>query len=174
MFNVYITGIACFDKYARAATLITDRLRIALTLITDCSYWNLAFLNKMYEMYAVHQSWQFIPFNRVLVKINFNANFFFFAKKHLQFLSSTILVKNYLKKEKKKDAKKHKPHSSKNQITSKQFFDCFRWVARHWNMYVLTKWIQIVSQRTEYTGYRLAQCYNATKACGSGIWWCEP
>ena len=35
MFNVYITALACFSGYARAETLITDRLRIALTLITD-------------------------------------------------------------------------------------------------------------------------------------------
>ena len=27
IFNVYITDLACFDGYARAATLITDRLR---------------------------------------------------------------------------------------------------------------------------------------------------
>ena len=42
-FNVYIMALACFNGYARAATLITDiflalityRLRIALTLIID-------------------------------------------------------------------------------------------------------------------------------------------
>ena len=28
MFNVYITDLACFDGYARAATLITARLRM--------------------------------------------------------------------------------------------------------------------------------------------------
>ena len=38
MFNVYITDLACFDGYARAATLITDSLRRALTVITDSSY----------------------------------------------------------------------------------------------------------------------------------------
>ena len=35
MFNVYITALAYFDGYARAVTLITDRLRIALARITD-------------------------------------------------------------------------------------------------------------------------------------------
>ena len=35
-FNVYdYICLACFDGYARPATLITDRLRIAFTLITD-------------------------------------------------------------------------------------------------------------------------------------------
>ena len=28
MFNVYITDLSCFDEYVRAATLITDKLRI--------------------------------------------------------------------------------------------------------------------------------------------------
>ena len=37
-FNVRIMAVACFDGYARAATLIIDRLRIALTLITDSCY----------------------------------------------------------------------------------------------------------------------------------------
>ena len=32
MFNVYVTALACFDGYARAATLITD---IVLALIAD-------------------------------------------------------------------------------------------------------------------------------------------
>ena len=44
IFNVYITAFGCFDAYARAATLITDILRIALTLITDSCYGNLASL----------------------------------------------------------------------------------------------------------------------------------
>ena len=38
MFNVHITAFACFDGYARAATLITDRLRIALTLNSHSCY----------------------------------------------------------------------------------------------------------------------------------------
>ena len=38
MINVYIRALAHFDGYARAVTLITDRLRIALTLFTDNSY----------------------------------------------------------------------------------------------------------------------------------------
>ena len=33
MFNVYIMALLCFDGYARVATLITDRLQIALILI---------------------------------------------------------------------------------------------------------------------------------------------
>ena len=37
-FNVYITALALFEGYARAAVLITDRLRIALTMITDSCY----------------------------------------------------------------------------------------------------------------------------------------
>ena len=37
MFNVYITALD-FDGCARAATLITDGLRIALPLITDSCY----------------------------------------------------------------------------------------------------------------------------------------
>ena len=44
MFKVYITALACFDGYVRAATLIANRLRIAFTLITDSCYWNLASL----------------------------------------------------------------------------------------------------------------------------------
>ena len=35
MFNACIMALACFDGYVRAATLIADKLRIALTLITD-------------------------------------------------------------------------------------------------------------------------------------------
>ena len=31
MFNVYIMPLACFHGYARASTLITDTLRIAVT-----------------------------------------------------------------------------------------------------------------------------------------------
>ena len=52
MFNEYITALACFDGYAWNTTLnnsiavITDRLRIALTLITDSYYWNFASLAK--------------------------------------------------------------------------------------------------------------------------------
>ena len=42
MFNVYVAALPCFDGYARAATLITNRLWIALTLITDSCYRNLA------------------------------------------------------------------------------------------------------------------------------------
>ena len=38
MFNVCIMALACFDGYVRTATLIADRLRIALTLITDSRY----------------------------------------------------------------------------------------------------------------------------------------
>ena len=38
MFNVRIKVLAFFDGYTRAATLITDRLRIALDLITDSCY----------------------------------------------------------------------------------------------------------------------------------------
>ena len=38
IFNVYIMALACFDRYARAATLITDRLWIAFALITDSCY----------------------------------------------------------------------------------------------------------------------------------------
>ena len=41
IFNVYLTALSCFDGYARTATLITDKLRIALILITDSCYWNL-------------------------------------------------------------------------------------------------------------------------------------
>ena len=48
-FNVYIKALACFDGDARAATLITDSsllitdiLRIALTLLTGRCYGNLA------------------------------------------------------------------------------------------------------------------------------------
>ena len=37
-FNVYIMALECFDGYARAATLITDRLWVAFTLITDSCY----------------------------------------------------------------------------------------------------------------------------------------
>ena len=38
IFNVHLTVLACFDGYVRAATLIADRLWIALTLITDSCY----------------------------------------------------------------------------------------------------------------------------------------
>ena len=38
MFNMYITALACFDGYAKATTLITDTIRIALTLITHSCY----------------------------------------------------------------------------------------------------------------------------------------
>ena len=38
MFNVCIMALACFDGYVRTATLIADRLGIALTLITDSCY----------------------------------------------------------------------------------------------------------------------------------------
>ena len=38
MFNGYMAALACFDGYVRAATLITDRLRIALTLIAVSGY----------------------------------------------------------------------------------------------------------------------------------------
>ena len=41
-FNVYITALECFDRCARAATLIIDRLWIALTLNIDSCYLNLA------------------------------------------------------------------------------------------------------------------------------------
>ena len=37
-FNVCIIALECFEWYARAATLITDRLRIDLTLIIDSCY----------------------------------------------------------------------------------------------------------------------------------------
>ena len=47
MFNVYVTALACDDGYARAAGLITDRLRIALSLITDSCYRKLASLYKL-------------------------------------------------------------------------------------------------------------------------------
>ena len=45
-FNVYDyvwclhNGSWYFDGYTRAVTLINDRLRIALSLITDSGYWN--------------------------------------------------------------------------------------------------------------------------------------
>ena len=35
MCYVYITALACFNGYERAATLITDGLHIAFTMITD-------------------------------------------------------------------------------------------------------------------------------------------
>ena len=35
MFNMFITDLAYFDGYARAATLITDILRIAVTEIMN-------------------------------------------------------------------------------------------------------------------------------------------
>ena len=38
MLNVYITAFVCFDQCVRAAILITDRLQIALILITDKCY----------------------------------------------------------------------------------------------------------------------------------------
>ena len=38
MFNVYITALACFDGFVRAATLVAERLRIALTPTTDGCY----------------------------------------------------------------------------------------------------------------------------------------
>ena len=38
MFNVYITALACFDGYARAATLITDSSCTDCRQITDSSY----------------------------------------------------------------------------------------------------------------------------------------
>ena len=37
-FNVYVKALACFGGYVRAATLIEDRLWLALTLITDSCY----------------------------------------------------------------------------------------------------------------------------------------
>ena len=38
MFNVYIMALVCFDEFAKAETVITDRLQIVLTLITDSCY----------------------------------------------------------------------------------------------------------------------------------------
>ena len=38
MSNVCIVALACFNGYVRAATLIADRLWIALALITDSHY----------------------------------------------------------------------------------------------------------------------------------------
>ena len=42
-------ALAWFNRYARAATLITDVLRIALILITDSCYWNLASLRLNFD-----------------------------------------------------------------------------------------------------------------------------
>ena len=67
-FDVYITALACFDGYTRAATLITDRLRIALILITDSCYWNLAPL-LMYQIHHANEystwTWKCIPIKYV-------------------------------------------------------------------------------------------------------------